>query len=130
MSVYIATGEENNMERFVYLARITKCIDGDTVDAEISLGCNVYITERCRLFGINTKETYGVKKDSEEYKEGMIAKEWLQDRIEGKEVMIRTHKDKKGKYGRYLAEIFIDEKSINNEMVEKGLAVEYDGGKR
>ena len=118
------------MERFVYLARITKCVDGDTVDAEISLGCNVYITERCRLFGINKKETYGVKKDSEEYKEGMIAKEWLQNRIEGKEVMIRTHKDKKGKYGRYLAEIFIGEKSINNEMVEKGLAVEYDGGKR
>jgi len=63
----------------------------------------------------------------------MIAKEWLKDKIEGKEVIVRTYKDKKGKYGRYLVEIFLEEDSfmsVNEAMVEKGLAVEYDGGKR
>ena len=118
------------MERYVYLAICSRVVDGDTVDMDVVLGFNVMFSERFRLLGINTKETYGVKKSSDEYKEGMIAKEWLQNRIEGKEVMIRTHKDKKGKYGRYLAEIFIGEESINKTMVEKGLAVEYDGGKR
>jgi len=118
---------------YKYNGLVTRTVDGDTIDVLLDLGCNVHIAERCRLLGINTKETYGVKKDSDEYKEGMIAKEWLQDKIEGKEVIIRTYKDKKGKYGRYLVEIFLEEDScmsVNEAMVEKGLAVEYDGGKR
>jgi len=124
------------MERYIYLGRVLSITDGDTVTLDIDLGCNVHIIERCRLFGINTPETFGVKKDSAEYKAGMVAKEWLEDRVEcypgtgGIEVTVRTHKDKKGKYGRYLVEIFDGENSINDEMVEKGLAVEYDGGKR
>jgi len=124
------------MERYIYLGRVLSITDGDTVTLDLDLGCNVHIIERCRLFGINTPETFGVKKDSAEYKAGMVAKEWLEDRVEcypgteGIEVTVRTHKDKKGKYGRYLVEIFDGENSINDEMVEKGLAVEYDGGKR
>jgi len=88
------------------------------------------------LAGINTPEIHGVKKESTEYKAGIISKEWLEDRLncypgtDGIEVTVRTHKDKKGKYGRYLVEIFDGEDSINDEMVEKGLAVAYDGGKR
>ena len=124
------------MERYIYLGRVLSITDGDTVTLDLDLGCNVHIIERCRLFGINTPETFGVKKDSAEYKAGMVAKEWLEDRVEcypgeeGIEVTVRTHKDKKGKYGRYLVEIYDGETSINAEMVEKGLAVEYDGGKR
>ena len=118
------------MERYWYSGTVTRCVDGDTIDILLDLGCNVHIAERCRLFGINTPETFGVKKDSDEYKAGMISKDWLIDRIEGKEIMVKTYKDKKGKYGRYLVDIYDGETSINEEMVEKGLAVEYDGGKR
>ena len=118
------------MERYNYLGKVLSITDGDTITLDIDLGCNVHVIERCRLMGINTPETYGVKKGSDEYKAGMVAKIWLQERIDGKEVMVKTYKDKKGKYGRYLVDVFIGEKSINKEMVEKGLAVEYEGGKR
>ena len=121
------------MERYNYLGKVLSITDGDTITLDIDLGCNVHVIERCRLFGIDAPESYGVKKSSDEYKAGIISKEWLQDKIEGKEVIVRTYKDKKGKYGRYLVEIFLEEDSfmsVNEAMVEKGLAVEYDGGKR
>lgn len=127
------------MEKYWYSAIVRRCVDGDTVDLDVLLGFHLVFTERFRLIGINTPEIHGVKKDSREYELGMIAKEWLQNKIEGKEVMVRTYKDKKGKYGRYLVEIYEitaairhgeECDSINNEMIEKGLGVAYDGGKR
>ena len=118
------------MERYQYSAVCSRVVDGDTIVLDVSLGFNVTIRETFRLLGINSPESYGVKKDSDEYNAGMISKEWLIDRIEGKEIMVKTYKDKKGKYGRYLVDIYDGETSINTEMVEKGLAVEYDGGKR
>jgi len=113
-----------------YKGRCIRVVDGDTAIIDVALGFNVTIRETFRLLGINAPESYGVKKTSDEYKAGIISKEWLIDKIEGKEITIKTHRDKKGKYGRYLVEIFDGEDSINDEMVEKGLAVEYDGGKR
>ena len=118
------------MERYVYKGTVVSVIDGDTVEIEFQLGFDVNIFHRCRLLGINTPETYGVKKDSEEYKRGKIAKDWLVDKILGETLIIKTHKDQKGKYGRYLVELFMDEKSIAEEMIEKGLGVAYYGGKR
>ena len=113
-----------------YVGRCVRVIDGDSVIIDVALGFNVTIRETFRLLGIDAPESYGVRKDSDEYKAGIISKEWLIDKIEGKEIIVKTHKDKKGKYGRYLVEIFDGENSINAEMVEKGLAVEYNGGKR
>ena len=34
------------------------------------------------------------------------------------------------KYGRLLVEIFIDNESINNWLIEKGYAKKYGGGKK
>ncbi len=33
--------------------------------------------------------------------------DFLRSKIDGKEIIIKTVKDKKGKYGRYLADIFL-----------------------
>ncbi len=134
------------MEKYWYAATIERIVDGDTVTATIALGCDVYISQRLRLYGINAPETHGVSKASPEYKRGMKATNFLKDLIGGKEVLIHTHKDKTGKYGRYLAEIYLldgDEvkqinngvriegkDSVNDLMIEKGLAVPYYGGKR
>jgi|GEM_PF-252870 len=122
---------------YEYRARVLRTVDGDTVDLDIDLGCSVHVHERCRLYGINAPETHGVKKDSEEYRRGMTATEFLRNMIEGKEVLIRTFKDKKGKYGRYLVEIWeytetaegqiLIGPSVNAEMVEAGHAVPYFG---
>jgi len=125
---------------YEYRAKVLSVQDGDTVTLDIDLGLSVHIHERCRLYGINAPETHGVRKDSEEYKRGMAATEFLEEMIGGKEVLIRTYKDKRGKYGRYLVEIFeyaeTDEglapirPSVNAEMVEAGHAAPYFGGKR
>ena len=117
---------------YCYKARILKIVDGDTCDILMDLGCNVHIKERCRLYGINAPESFGVKKDSEEYKQGIAAKEYLRGLIEGKEVKAQTFKDKKGKYGRYLVDIYLpgETVSISTQMIAMGHAVEYFGGKR
>ena len=56
--------------------------------------------------------------------QGLIARDWLRKRIVGKIIMIATIRDKKGKYGRYLAEIFDSNcVNLNEQLVKEGLAV-------
>ena len=125
---------------YCYKAVIDRIVDGDTCDIMLDLGCSVYVKERCRLYGINCPESYGVKKDSEEYAKGIAAKERLADLVNGKELIVHTYKDAKGKYGRYLVDIYLaddslvdsmgDKMSVNEVLVEGGFAVPYFGGKR
>lgn len=56
-------------------------VDGDTIDVLIDLGFYVELRERLRLEGIDTPEIYRVPKDSEEYKKGMVAKEYVERRL-------------------------------------------------
>ena len=69
-------GKRKQMQKnyYLYKATVTRVVDGDTVDLEIDLGMSVFAKQRIRLAGINTPETYGVKKDSEEYAAGIKAK--------------------------------------------------------
>jgi micrococcal nuclease len=103
---------------YKYKATIIKVYDGDTVTAEIDLGFNIKITEKLRLLRINTPEIRG-----EERPDGLISRDVLRDKILDKEVIIETQKDKKGKYGRYLAEIIFEDNNINDWLVAEGLAV-------
>ena len=108
-----------------YRAKVVKVIDGDTLDVDVDLGMRVVIRQRLRLFGINTPETYGVKRDTEEYKKGKVSKEYLVKIAEGKEVIIETHKDSTEKYGRYLAVMYIDDVNVGELLVSEGLAERY-----
>ncbi len=110
---------------YEYNAIVLHVVDGDTLDLQIDLGLNVCVKERVRILGIDTPEVYGVKKESEEYVAGMLAKNYVIDLIEGKQVVIRTHKDKKGKYGRYLAEVYYDDRNVGQLLIQEGLAKEY-----
>lgn len=114
---------------YEYKAKLIKVVDGDTVDLEIDCGFKIFFRERFRLLGINTPETYGVKRTSEEYLAGLKASVWLEETLlKAKEIIVETTKDKKGKYGRYLALLHVDGVTINVQMVELGLAeqVDYD----
>ena len=102
---------------YEYKAKIIKVYDGDTVTALIDLGFNVSVTEKIRLYGLNTPEVRG-----EERSNGLISRDKLRDRILGKEVVIKTRKDKKGKYGRYIAEIYLEDENINEWLISEGLA--------
>jgi len=111
---------------YQYKAKIDRVVDGDTMDIVVDLGFKMTTNQRIRLKGINTPETYNVKKDSEEYAKGMLAKESVVKRIEENknEVLIDTDKDT-GKYGRYIAVIWLADSttSLNDELVAKGFAL-------
>ena len=106
-----------------YKALVRAVVDGDTLDLEIDLGMSVFVRERVRLSGIDTHEIFGVKVGSEEYKLGMASKNRVEELLVGKIVYIVTTKDKKEKYGRYLAKVYLpDGICINDLLISEGLA--------
>lgn len=110
---------------YQYKAMVDRVVDGDTIDLIIDLGFKITTHQRIRLAKINTPETYNVKKDSEEYKKGMISKEFVEKRLadNNNKVIIETTK-LTGKYGRYIGTIWLadNEVSLNKELVDEGLA--------
>jgi micrococcal nuclease len=96
--------------------------DGDTIRVDIDLGLGVWLrNQTLRLYGINAPEVAGKEKE-----QGIEARDWLRAWLwNDRQVLLRTHKDSKGKYGRWLAEVFIDNWNINEKMLQLGLAEEY-----
>jgi micrococcal nuclease len=120
---------EDNM--YEYRVEIVKVIDGDTVDVDIDLGFGVWLhKERVRLFGIDTPESR--TRDLEEKKYGLAAKKFLTGMLDDDGgIILKTHKDKTGKFGRILGELWrttnYADQSINNYMIDKHHAVMYLG---
>lgn len=112
---------------YEYKAVVKRVVDGDTVDLDIDLGMNVHVLERVRIKGIDAPETYGVSKESEEYAKGLAAKERLEDLIMYEKLIVKTYKDKKGKYGRYIVDLILEknDKSVGAVLIEEGHAVVY-----
>lgn len=115
---------------YQYNAEIIRCVDGDTVDAWIDVGFDMRIKQRLRLHGIDTPETR--TKDPIEKKVGLMAKARVQELLEvGKTYPIWTVE--KGKFGRYLARIYLDEarnQCVNDMLIEENLALIYFGGSK
>tara|TARA_R100000808_G_scaffold24982_1_gene60154 strand:+ start:5795 stop:6124 length:330 start_codon:yes stop_codon:yes gene_type:complete len=106
---------------FEYRAYICRVYDGDTVTADIDLGFGVTLRkQKLRLLGINAPEIRGESRPT-----GLISRDQLREKIGNKTVVIRTQKDKRGKYGRWLAEIFIDDVNVNKWLISEGLATPY-----
>lgn len=106
---------------YVYKAYITEVYDGDTVTATIDCGFNICLKEKLRLGRINAPEVRGAERER-----GLISRDWLRALILNKEVIVKTYKDEKGKYGRYIADIFVDVsgemKNVNDWLVKENLA--------
>ena len=107
---------------FEYKATITRVVDGDTLHADLDLGFKITINTILRLYNVDTPETYRPKSE-EERALGLKAKEFVSNFVSGQKVTVKTIRDKKGKYGRYLAEIYVDgeDKSLNELLVENKL---------
>ena len=116
-----------------YNCTIRRVVDGDTVDVDIDLGFGIWIhNERVRLYGIDTPESR--TRDLEEKKAGLFAKDVVLHYLpEGSKQVLRTHKDKVGKYGRVLGEFVIYDSladrqtTINQFMIDHKIGVEYSG---
>ncbi len=112
---------------YEYGCTVTRVVDGDTIDVILDLGFSVLHKCRVRLYGIDTPESRTRNKD--EKARGKLAAKFLEDSINnGKQVILRSKlKDSKGKYGRVLGEIIVDDININELMVKRYLAVKYYG---
>ena len=106
--------------------KVTKVVDGDTIDVVIDLGFDIMYKSRVRLFGIDTPESR--TRDKVEKKYGLLSKKFLQENLKKGKIVIKTHKNSEtGKFGRILGEIFVNGININILMCSKGHAVEYYG---
>ena len=107
-----------------YKGKVVKVIDGDTIDVELDLGFSIFHKERFRLSGIDAWELRGEERDK-----GLLAKARVIELAPiGSDIIVKTFKDSKGKYGRYLGEIQLPVmgRSINQILLEEGHAKLYD----
>ena len=114
---------------YTYKARLIRVIDGDTVDAEIDLGFGVYMKQRVRLYGINTPDSRS--KEQEERERGLASKQRLTE-ILTREFIVETILNKRGKFGRILGILYVEQEdgirnNINETLVKEGFAKEYFG---
>ena len=107
------------------IKKITRVIDGDTVDVDIDLGFGITISHRVRLKDIDAAETR--TKDLEEKAEGIKARLWLEKELSRKgEWIIDTTKE--DKYGRILGTLYLvgDPVTVNERMLNEGIAKPYE----
>jgi micrococcal nuclease len=112
-----------------YVKKVTKVVDGDTIDVDIDLGFSISFSSRVRLAGIDTPESRTTNK--EEKVLGLEVKKVLTERIaNAKSIVIRTEKiDSTEKYGRILGWLYLDgeQVSVNEALVAGGYAWGYLG---
>ena len=104
---------------FSYRAELIRIIDGDSLQFLIDLGFHTHVKTTCRLVGINCPEM--------NTKEGKAARAFVEAWFaSSKTCIVSTVKDKREKYGRWLARVTDAEGCCLNEtLVIEGLAVPY-----
>ena len=124
------------MDKYIYRGKLERVVDGDTIDALIDVGFDIWIKKRIRYSGIDTWESR--TRDLAEKAKGLEAKarnkELLME-VSSKSGYFRLKSYGVGKYGRVLGEIFIEDNegkqyNINKTLISEGHAYVYDGGKK
>lgn len=112
---------------YEYRCKVSRVVDGDTVDVDIDLGFGVWLhKERVRIIGIDTPESR--TRDKEEKKYGLAAKAFVKDFFRIGDVVLTTKKyDAKGKFGRILGDFKCNGRTLSKVMIEMHHAVEYHG---
>ncbi|MFW6008773.1 MAG: thermonuclease family protein [archaeon] len=111
---------------YFYKAKCDNIVDGDTIDVTIDLGFSILIKKRLRLYNIDTPENR--TRNLLEKEAGLKVEKFLKNKIGDKTIYISSKKIGQDKYGRYLAEIYLnkdDDISLNQIMVNKGYAKDY-----
>jgi len=105
---------------------VIKVYDGDTITIASKLPYENSPLYRfsVRLNGIDCPEIKG--KDEYEKQCSQLAKQELSDLILNKIITLKNIQTEK--YGRILADVYLDELHLNRYMLDKRLAVFYDGG--
>ncbi len=124
------------MDKYIYRAKLDRVVDGDTIDAMIDVGFDIWVKKRIRYMGVDTWESR--TRDLDEKKKGLAAKarnKELLEKVSAKSGYFRLKSYGVGKYGRVLGELFIMDANgvqmnINETLIKEGHAYVYDGGKK
>ena len=124
------------MDKYIYRGKLERVVDGDTIDALIDVGFDIWVKKRIRYKGIDTWESR--TRNLAEKAKGLEAKarnKELLVEVSAKSGYFRLKSYGVGKYGRVLGELFIQdangvEMNINDTLVQEGHAYVYDGGKK
>lgn len=104
---------------------VVKVYDGDTITivTKLQFKESPYYKFSVRLNGIDTPEMRGPNKDM-----AIIAKDALSELVFHKNIVMENVKTEK--YGRLLADVYVDGLHVNAWLIEKGYAKSYFGGKK
>lgn len=100
------------------LFRVLKVYDGDTIKVT-----GFDLTFKIRLVGIDSPEIGYKGQKSQPFSQK--AKQHLESLLDNRKVAIKSYGT--GAYNRQLAEVFVNNKNINMEMIKAGLAEVYTG---
>ena len=122
------------MDKYIYRAKLDRVVDGDTVDALIDVGFDIWVKKRIRFMGLDAWESR--TRDLEEKKLGLAAKSRVIELLEttsSKPGYFRLKSHGVGKYGRVLGELFVEDNdgkqwNVNETLIAEGHAYIYDGG--
>jgi endonuclease YncB( thermonuclease family) len=108
---------------YEYTGWLVKHVDGDTIHVRWDMGRDISVFETLRFYGVNAPEM--------STPEGKVAAAWVRGWFtahcpDGK-FILRTVKDRREKYGRYLATVVSPDglHCLNEELVAAGMAVVY-----
>jgi len=111
---------------YYYRAKVTSVYDGDTFRADVDLGMSITVkNQNFRIADIDTPEVRGVERE-----DGLGVAEYVRMILQGQDVLINTMKT--GKYGRWIAWVWVPNNSLLNEdeslgehLLKIGYAVPY-----
>jgi len=112
----------------VTVSKVISVYDGDTFRVNIDslppiVGKNIAI----RLEGVDTPEIKG--KCQYEKDLAIKARDFVRNRLFNA-YEIKLNEIQRGKYFRVVAKVFVDEVSLEKELLDNGLAYKYSGGKK
>lgn len=116
--------------RFYYASWLS-CYDGDTCDFIVHLGLSVRLRQRVRFYGIDTPELRGPSRER-----GIEVRDFVIDVLEAAHKIVLAvpqrrncgkleECDERGRYGRLLANVMVDDRSLNNLLINNGMAELY-----
>ncbi len=99
-----------------YHGTVVETIDGDTIDVRFGNGR----VERIRVLGADTPETKDRRKPVQCF--GPEASAYTHARLAGRRVTLETDVEKRDKYGRLLAYVYVDGVRYDDELLRLGYA--------
>jgi len=107
--------DEAISDLYTYQATVTQVVDGDTFHALIDLGFETTLAQRVRLRRIDAPEILTADgKEAKTYLEKILSRDHGRILLQSRDL---------DQHGRPIADVWVQGKSIDQELLDKGLAV-------